>query len=151
MLYRLDVAQVRLPALRERSDFALAVELTLLRIQPGATIDDDAVNGLRQHDWPGNFRELRAVLTRALLEIDTQGGAAHLGASDVAAHLPRPAPGAAGRNRRLHEAATQAVVDSYHRHDGNVSLVARELGISRTTAYRHLRQAGLHGDGAAMP
>jgi transcriptional regulator with PAS, ATPase and Fis domain len=163
LLYRLDVAQVRLPALRDRSDFAQAVELTLLRIQPGVTIGDDALACLRQHDWPGNFRELRAVLTRALLEIDPQGAAIELTERDVAAHLPppahahapahahSPAPGAVGRSLRLQEAATQAVAHSYHRHGGNISLVARELGISRTTAYRHLRQAGLHGDGATQP
>jgi transcriptional regulator of acetoin/glycerol metabolism len=195
LLYRLDVAQVRLPPLRERSDFAQAVALTLHRIQPGLTVDDEALARLRRHDWPGNFRELRALLTRALLEIDPQGADIELTARDVALHLPPQASGATspgptgkagspgallsitqpwldhqtplaasqafvshghgmpthGRSLRLHEAATQAVAHSYHRHGGNVSLVARELGISRTTAYRHLRQAGLHGDGATQP
>ena len=165
LLYRLDVAHVRLPPLRERSDLPRAITLTLGRLQPEASFTVAALERLCAHDWPGNFRELRSVLTRALLRRDPTDPAAPLEVGDILSQLDGATPGGAvgppsapsgpratsaeaappGRSARLQEAATQTVVQRYSQHARNVSLVARELGISRTTVYRHLRRAGLHG------
>jgi hypothetical protein len=76
LLLRLDTIRIALPPLRERADFARCARSTLQRIDPAATLTDAAVARHALHRWPGNFRELHAVLpvrcccTRAPLDVD---------------------------------------------------------------------------------
>ncbi len=132
LLYRLNAARAELPPLRARRDFAAAVRATLAALDASATVDDPAVERLRTHRWPGNFRELRSLLTRALLR-----GGRHLGTVEVDALLPAqesvPVPGSA-----LQQSAGELVRREFAR-CGSVSRAARALGVSRTTVYRHLR------------
>jgi transcriptional regulator of acetoin/glycerol metabolism len=138
LFYRLNTVRVDLPPLRERQDFAPALRSLLATIQPGARIDDAAVQRLRQHSWPGNFRELRAVLTRALLG----GDGRTIRLADVQPLLPAAsaAPTAASA---LQLGAAALVRREFERTGGSVSQTSRNLGISRTTVYRHLRAAGV--------
>ncbi|MBZ8142778.1 phytochrome sensor protein, partial [Rubrivivax gelatinosus] len=131
LLYRLDTVRVELPPLRRRADFAAAVRSVLGALDGASRIDDAAIDWLARHEWPGNFRELRSLLTRALL----RRGGGRLGLADVQPLLPRPAPAAASA---LQQEARDLVRRAFER-SGNVSRTARELGISRTTVYRHLR------------
>ncbi|MBP6251315.1 MAG: sigma-54-dependent Fis family transcriptional regulator [Rubrivivax sp.] len=140
--YRLDVVSLQLPPLRERSDFAAAVRQVLEDIDPEAHIDEAAVARLHRHAWPGNFRELRAVLTRALLLHDT--GA--LAASDLEAWLPAAA---GGERSALQSGAGDLVRRTFEQCQGSVSRTARQLGISRTTVYRHLAAAAAAATGRA--
>ena len=132
LLYRLNTVCVRLPPLRQRSDFAPAVRAVLAAVDTAASITDDAVERLANHAWPGNFRELRSVLTRALLQ-----GGSRLQAADVAPWLPQ-APAAPSPGSALQQGAADLVRREFER-CGSVSATARALGISRTTVYRHLR------------
>ncbi len=134
LLYRLNTVRVALPPLRARRDFAVAVRGMLATLDRGATVDDEAVARLAQHAWPGNFRELRSVLTRALLH-----GGLHLGHAEVDALLPRGV--AAEPGSLLQQSAAELVRREFAR-CGSVSQTARALSISRTTVYRHLRQPG---------
>lgn len=134
--YRLDVAQLLLPPLRERSDFAAAARQVLEDIDPEARIDAAAIARLRQHAWPGNFRELRAVLTRALLLHAT--GA--LTAADLEPWLPAAV---AGERSALQTGSADLVRRTFEQCGRSVSRTARQLGISRTTVYRHLAAAGV--------
>ncbi|MCY7316463.1 MAG: sigma 54-interacting transcriptional regulator, partial [Rubrivivax sp.] len=68
LLYRLNNVCATLPPLRARRDLPEAVHWVLRGIDARARIDDLALVRLARHAWPGNFRELRAVLTRALLQ-----------------------------------------------------------------------------------
>ncbi|MEF7613577.1 sigma-54-dependent Fis family transcriptional regulator [Aquincola sp. MAHUQ-54] len=138
LLYRLDAVTVRLPPLRQRTDFEAAADHALRALQADARLTPAALRRLAEHAWPGNFRELRACLARALLVHPT----GLLDAGDVAGVLPpsqREAPGPG--LSRLQQGATQAVVAEYRR-SGSVSRTARNLRVSRTTVYRHLREAG---------
>jgi two-component system response regulator AtoC len=77
LLYRLNVIQLHLPPLRERSDdipllvahFVLKHSLTG---QAPATIDEEAMRALSTYSWPGNVRELENVIERAITL--SQGG-----------------------------------------------------------------------------
>jgi len=142
LMYRLAVVQVALPPLRARADFGAAARHVLATLDTSARLDDGAVVRLARHDWPGNFRELRTVLTRALLARQARGADGPLTAADLAPLLPAVAvaelPGSA-----LQLGADALVRQAYERCGGNVSRTARQLGISRTTVYRHLRAAGL--------
>ena len=142
LLYRLDTIKAVLPPLRARSDFAAALRFTLARIDPCATISEEALARLAVHGWPGNFRELRAVLTRALLASSGR----HIDLAQVAIWLP-PAPkrGMLPAASVLREKVAEEVVREFHRSGGNVSHTARNLAISRNTVYHHLREAAKRG------
>jgi sigma-54 dependent transcriptional regulator, acetoin dehydrogenase operon transcriptional activator AcoR len=138
LLYRLDTVKAVLPPLRARSDFAALLRFTLARIDPNATIAEDAVARLAAHDWPGNFRELRAVLMRALLAASD----GHIKLAQVAVWLPPPSkPGPRPAGSILREKVVDEVVREFRRSGGNVSHTARNLAISRNTVYHHLREA----------
>jgi len=138
LLFRLDTIKAVLPPLRTRSDFAAALRFTLSRIDPCATISEEAAARLAVHDWPGNFRELRAVLTRALLAVSD----GHIGLAQVAVWLPQVLkPGARPIGSLLRDKVAEEVVREFQRSGGNVSHTARNLAISRNTVYHHLREA----------
>jgi transcriptional regulator with PAS, ATPase and Fis domain len=141
LMYRLNTVRVSLPPLRSRTDFAQAARLTLQRVDRSASLTEEAMAQLMQHRWPGNFRELQAVLTRALLARPAHAGGQPLTAQDidrVLAHNPAaPAPGAG--NSALQRSAAELVKAEYERTGHSVSQTSRNLSISRTTVYRHLR------------
>lgn len=142
LLYRLDMIKAALPPLRERADFPAAMRFTLARIDPGAVISPEAAARLAEYSWPGNFRELRAVLTRALLGAPDR----NIGLPEVSAWLPRVDRKPAVSTRvALRETVAEEVVREYRRSGGNVSRTARNLAISRNTVYHHLRAAASNG------
>jgi sigma-54 dependent transcriptional regulator, acetoin dehydrogenase operon transcriptional activator AcoR len=131
LLYRLDTIRVELPPLRRRRDFAAAVRSVLRVVDGAASIDDAAIERLSRHAWPGNFRELRSVLTRALL---LEPGR-RLRLTDVEPLLPAAEPAPASGLQQL---AADAVRREFERTGRSVSQTSRNLGVSRTTVYRHL-------------
>ncbi|HSQ73087.1 MAG TPA: sigma-54-dependent Fis family transcriptional regulator, partial [Rubrivivax sp.] len=133
LLYRLNTVRAELPPLRLRRDFALAVRSMLTSLDGAASISDEAVARLAQHRWPGNFRELRSLLTRVLLQ-----GTQRIGAAEVERWLPAATGVPASA---LQHNAAELVRREFDR-CGSVSQTARALGISRTTVYRHLRATG---------
>lgn len=146
LLYRLNVVEVRLPPLRQRTDLAEAVHFVLADLDPKATLSPEALELLCEHDWPGNFRELRSLLTRMLMESGSGEAGAHLDRPLVETVLAnmghRPGFAQAGAASSLQRAATQTVLQAFDRCGRSVSRTSRTLGISRTTVYRHLREAG---------
>jgi sigma-54 dependent transcriptional regulator, acetoin dehydrogenase operon transcriptional activator AcoR len=145
LLYRLNTVRVTLPTLRQRHDFAQAARHMLAGLDAGMQLDDGAIARLARHDWPGNFRELRSVLTRALLTRASALPARRdpvLTAADFEGCLPggaEPPPTASA----LQSSAAELVRREHERFGGNVSRTAQALGISRTTVYRHLRAGGV--------
>jgi transcriptional regulator of acetoin/glycerol metabolism len=138
LLFRLNIVRVVLPPLRQRQDFAAAAQAVLSGIDARARLAPDAIDTLRRHAWPGNFRELRAVLTRALLLRPHSPGPRELGAADVAGLLPAGTPPLAVS--ALQRNAGELVRQAFEHNGRSVSRTARVLGVSRTTVYRHLRE-----------
>ena len=69
LFYRLNVAPIRLPPLRERLDDVPDLVRGFLRQAvseglPRKTVSRDAMEALREHDWPGNVRELQNLVKR---------------------------------------------------------------------------------------
>lgn len=144
LLHRLNTVRIDLPPLRARRDFAEVARFVLEAVRADATISDAAIAWLARHDWPGNMRELRAVLTRALLGRPDLC----LDEADVRRVLPlnAAAAGAAAEPRSvLARSAQERVVEEFERCGRSVSRTSRSLGISRTTVYRYLRQGGDEG------
>lgn len=138
LLHRLNTVCVTLPALRQRRDLAPAARWVLRQIDPQQTLTDDALVSLAAHSWPGNFRELRSVLTRSLLHRPAARRHQPLNAQDIGTVLP-PALSLASASQ-LQRGAADLVRTEFERCGRSVSLTARALGISRTTVYRHLRR-----------
>jgi len=144
LYYRLNVIPLHLPALRERARedrLALLRKLfTELRTElpesPGE-ISSEALERLLSYPWPGNIREMRNVLERALI---VSHGAERLGPEHLPAEVGRRAAPASD-----HQPATLAEVERRHiertlrRHGGNRTRAAEELGISRATLINKIK------------
>lgn len=69
LFFRVAVGLIRLPPLRERKeDIPELCRHFLAADAPDYEITDDAISALAEHDWPGNIRELRLVLLRAIMD-----------------------------------------------------------------------------------
>lgn len=134
LLYRLNTVRVDLPPLRRRRDFAACVRFALAAIDAQASISDAAVARLKAYAWPGNFRELRSVLTRALLSQPTR----RIDVAQLRSLIAAPR-GVGPDASVLRQGATEAVLREFERTGRSVSRTSRNLGVSRTTVYRHLR------------
>ena len=131
LFYRLSTVCVALPPLRLRRDFPDAAVALLHRLDARAAIDDAALDRLQAHAWPGNFRELRAILARALLAC--QGHP--IGLAEIERLLP---PAERAPRSALQQAAGETIRREFERTGHSISRTSRNLGISRTTVYRHL-------------
>ncbi|MBN2799959.1 MAG: sigma 54-dependent Fis family transcriptional regulator [Deltaproteobacteria bacterium] len=136
LYFRLAVLTARLPPLRERPDDLVPLaEAILARHHPGATLHRDALDLLATHRWPGNARELRNVLTRAVVMGGPEVRAEHLSFNPWATERVGYAPRQPTEAELLQGALT--------RHGGNRSRAAAELGMPRSTLIYKLRKLGL--------
>jgi len=145
LLFRLNTIELRLPPLRERrEDVVPLAGLFLERYaarygKPGLVFADAALAALRAYPWPGNVRELDHVVERAVL----MAGEDRVHAADLGF---RPSGGAGDGRARGYEEMTLEEVEqalirkALARHGGNVSLAARDLGLSRSALYRRLER-----------
>jgi DNA-binding NtrC family response regulator len=143
LLFRLNTIEIRLPPLRERrEDLAPLAAMFLGRYaarygKPGLAFADDALAALRAYPWPGNVRELDHVVERAVL----MAGDGRVHASDLG--LRATDGGARTLDEMTLEEVEQVLVrKALARHGGNVSLAARDLGLSRSALYRRLERHG---------
>lgn len=117
------------------------VRRLLVEMDPALRLTDEAERQLLAHPLPGNVRQLKQALEVACVLAEGQGliEPAHL-------HLPTvavaPAATTAVAGSTLRQQNRQRVQQTLTECDGNVSEAARRLGISRTTLYRALREAG---------
>lgn len=160
LYYRLNTFPIHLPPLRERlDDVDLLCQALLHRLAPqrDVTLAPETLQQLRRHDFPGNVRELRNLLERALLLCD-----GHV-IQPVHLHIPergrdagsREAPPewttAAIRPQPIHDrfsgggthASSDALTEEkllelLAEHRGNRSSLAARLGISERTLYRRM-------------
>ncbi|MFH1932480.1 MAG: sigma-54-dependent Fis family transcriptional regulator [Pseudomonadota bacterium] len=139
LLYRINSIEVVLPPLRERTDFHLIVNAILETFDNPPQIEREALKLLEDYHWPGNIRELKSFLIRLLVS----AGKETICAKDVQLLL-RNLPSKKTEKRQRNNLADQEmgiVLAAYARHKGNISAVARELGISRNKVYNKLKEA----------
>jgi two-component system response regulator HydG/two-component system response regulator AtoC len=139
LFYRLQVFDIVLPPLRERSsDVPLLAahflaEFAQMAGGKAAQLTDDAHDALQAHEWPGNVRELRNVLERATILSDW-------GVIERQHLALRPKMNAQVTPRNLHAAERQTIETVLRETDWNKSKAARRLGLSRTQLYARLRR-----------
>jgi DNA-binding NtrC family response regulator len=154
LYFRLAQFPVTLPPLRQRSeDVPLLARhfLNLFATEMGiaaVSIDADALAMLAKYPFPGNVRELKNIIERALIE---SGGEAvqsrhiHLGRTSPAANIPvaaEPLETSADLPLNLEAAENLLIKRALAETGGNIAEAARKLGINRTRIYRKLGEQG---------
>ncbi|MDE2279284.1 MAG: sigma-54-dependent Fis family transcriptional regulator [Xanthomonadaceae bacterium] len=132
LYYRLNVIEVNLPPLSERTDDVLPLAEHFLAGR--ATLGDAAREALLAYPWPGNVRELKNAIERAAL---LAGGKP---ITPELLNLPQVTTLVA---RNLDEPSREAVEGALHQADGVVSRAAQSLGLSRQALYRRMERYGL--------
>jgi two-component system response regulator FlrC len=142
LYYRLQVFDIRLPALRERrADILPLSEAFLEEIgssfsRPPGGLTREAVRALLHYGWPGNVRELRNALERAA--ILCEGGLIDAEHLSLPVDGPRTPVGSTVTDLRVIE--QRAIAQMLEQVGGNKSEAARRLGLSRTQLYVRLRR-----------
>ncbi len=149
LYYRLSVMPITLPPLRARSredllELAAHVLDDLSPTLPAAPtqLGDDALDAILRYSWPGNIRELRNVTERAMLMARGQP-------KIEVVHLPREVQGASGAEVSHHVPKSLSEVEKAHidrtlkANQHNRTHAARELGISRATLIKKIREYAL--------
>ena len=152
LYYRLNVLSIKLPPLRERlQDLDALCELVLAQIaercgMPQREIAPEALAALGIYGWPGNIRELRNVIEKAVMLSDRR----RLEVEDFATVLPglresRELNQASNRtlSQAVSDAERAAIVAAIEAAHGNKSVAAQALGVSRATLYEKLAQLRL--------
>lgn len=158
LFYRLNVVPIHVPALRERrEDIPALVRHFVEALQRQAGISgrmftDDAIERLRQRSWPGNIRELRNAVERALIlapgksvsaeDLDRLFGAGESPDGEMPAGLTE---GATFESFK-HEAERSFLAAKLKEHQWNVSETARTLKMPRSNLYKKIERYGLSRD-----
>ncbi len=146
LYFRINTFPIALPALRDRKEDIPLLCDTLLA-PSGKRISDEALETLQRHDFPGNIRELRNLIERAVLLTD----GSVIEPPHLPANLGSPEPDAASpetlswpwgdRVLPLDEVEHRYLRSVEARYEGDRRELAERLGVSERTLYRKLRQA----------
>jgi DNA-binding NtrC family response regulator len=153
LLWRLNTVEIHVPPLRQRrGDIPLLAAHFLLHYsrkygKPARSFNASALQAMTEHDWPGNVRALRHAVERAVV----MAAGEHITPEDLAlAALPAARPGtlaagnaASGDDLNLERAERQLVERALAKHAWNISLAAKELGLTRASLYRRMQRHGL--------
>ena len=147
LYYRISTLELSVPALRDRRDDIPLLSETILEGlgrdlgQPRVRISAAAERILGRYDWPGNIRELRNVLERALLRSHGEVlDAEHLVMPQEA---PSSAPVTVTRSGTLEDVEREYIEQVLREENGAIDRVADRLGISRSAVYYKARKHGI--------
>ncbi len=141
LFHRLGQIQLRVPPLRERPEDIVALAEHFLRAKaPNKSLTEQSISALLSHPWPGNIRELRNLVARLAMEF-----------SGAEIDFPRVTAGLLGGPTALRQTASmpvsnlesmeeQMIIKALERTGGQRTLAAEQLGISRRTLSRKLKE-----------
>ena len=143
LFYRINTVTIELPLLRDRKeDIPLLADMFVRKYagiysRPVPKISDEAMERLCSQSWPGNIRQLEHTVEKALILSDSD--TLHARDFDLHESTTSPAP----QSTTLEAMERNAIRAAIKQHDGNMSEVARQLGITRQTLYNKLRKYGI--------
>ena len=150
LFYRLNLITIRLPSLRDRrSDIPLLAQRLMQQLcrsysMETVTLSSSALAWLTQAAWPGNIRQLKQTLERTLLMVDKsvlEESDFHLHElSDTSNSLPSSHSSIAVDGMTLDQVERLMIEKAMEQHQGNMSRVAKSLGLSRFALYRRLEK-----------
>jgi len=159
--YRLNVAVVRIPPLRERPEDIelLASHFLHERAPPGRTTKietfaESALEALKRHDWPGNVRQLRAAVERACVvatgdRVALEDLPPDVAAAAAAALAPPNLASltwAQALEKGREETAKRYLEEVLRKHDGRVADAAAHAGVERGSFHRLMRRYGVDSE-----
>ncbi len=140
LLYRLNTIQIELPPLRERGEDIELLAGHFLKIfqkkydKPGIRLGTQAIKKLSNYHWPGNVRELQHTMEKAV--ILAEADVLMPSDFDLKAVNHNTAKGLPS----LSEMEKELIINALDRYDGNLSLIAEKLGITRQTLYNKIKR-----------
>ncbi len=145
LIYRINTVDIIVPPLRERGTDITALSRHFVALyaekynKPSFTFDSGFISKLKQHDFPGNVRELQYVLERAVIMTD---GSILKSEDLVFSSIERSTrtKSIETTSLNLDDIEKNAILTVLEKHKGNVSKSAKELGITRAALYRRLEK-----------
>lgn len=145
LLYRINTITIELPPLRDRgNDILLITEFYLSKYaikydKYGLKINQKAMQKLLKYKWPGNVRELQHTVEKAVILADDKVlNQDSFTLNEQTKNLRRDL-----QNITIEEMEKEMILDRTHNEKGNMSDVAKNLGITRQTLYNKLKKYGI--------
>ena len=140
LLYRMDVVSLTIPPLRERPEDIPLLVAKMVELYDGTAsgigVSPDALDVLTQYNWPGNIRELKSVITKALIFADAD----IIAPDDLPRHLAVNRKVPTKQPKTLEEMEKNHIVTVLAETGGNQSRAAEILGINRKTLYKKINK-----------
>ena len=145
LLYRINTIHLEIPPLRERKeDIIPLAELFIERFakqydKGSLTLSEEAKQKLKEHPWYGNIRELEHAIEKAVIISDG------VAICDAVFHFPKKSlsPAQESAMETLEDMELVMIRKAIDKHEGNLSAVASQLGITRQTLYNKMKKYGL--------
>jgi DNA-binding NtrC family response regulator len=142
LLYRLKTIQLEIPPLRERGEDIIILAYNFLERyrnkydKPALKMDKDAEQKLKQYSWPGNIRELMHTMEKAVI-LNESG---ILKTEDFLLSNQSEQETLKLNDLSLDKLEKKAIETAIRKYNQNMSNAAKELGISRPTLYKKIKQ-----------
>ena len=146
LLYRIRVARLKVPPLRERKEdipllaSAFLGEARISSGKPTLQLSTEALRALSSYSWPGNVRELRNAFDHAAIHARGVITPSDLPPEIVGSRRKEDPP---GPEETVQVDERELLLAALKKAKGNRSLAAKVLGISRATLYRRIREHGI--------
>jgi len=144
LYYRINTITLHLPALRERTDEIVPLAETFVRQyaekyhRAAQGLSEEAKQLLLRCRWSGNIRELQGCIEKAVIYSETE----LVRAEDLQIRASELSE-AKAQTESLEDAEEQVIRQALKQYNGNLSLVAKALKISRPTLYSRLKKYGI--------
>ncbi|UJS26317.1 sigma-54-dependent transcriptional regulator [Thiothrix winogradskyi] len=157
LFYRINVIQIRIPPLRERSEDipwlaqSFVTELSRTLVGGRKALDETAMQALSHYRWPGNVRELRHVIERACILTTTpvirpQDLWETLPVASISTSNParlHPEPESYDLNHYLQSCEREFINEALQAHKGQMTNTAQALGISRKALWDKIKRLAI--------
>ncbi|RPX12317.1 sigma-54-dependent Fis family transcriptional regulator [Pseudomonas aeruginosa] len=147
LFYRLAGMTLQLPALRERSDREALIDSLLASLGGNLHLNAATRECLRNHAWPGNIRQLlnclryaSALAEEECIDLDCLPMELHQAAPAV---ITAPKPQSDALSARLDDDEARHLLAALRERHWNISAVAEQFGIARSTLYRKMKKHGI--------
>lgn len=145
LFYRINMFEINIPPLRDRpDDIPALMDFYLEKFKakyhrPALKLSSSILEKVKKYSWPGNIRELRNAVERAVI-LET---GRTLSAESIFPPTRKATQVGAVKSYDLVENEKRLILEVIQRNKGNMTNTARDLGLERTALYRRLKKYGL--------
>jgi DNA-binding NtrC family response regulator len=145
LLYRINTVQIELPSLRERAEDIISLAEFFLKDfavkydKKSVRFNASALETLMNYHWPGNIRELKHTIEKAVILCDSES----IKPEDLSLSRSRYINSDITFNLSFEEAEKKIILTALTKHKWNISEASKDLNIGRQTLYRKIRKYDL--------